>query len=146
MTLAGAHVRSIGVGVINGNVASVAASTDTILVGTLSATGQILMFDGVSGGLIRSFGDKGSEEGLLYGNEGIRFTPDGHILVAERDNKRVSMFTLSGEFVRCIGTGDLFGPVDIDFATSGAILVTDMDCLSICTISSRVRSPAIVRQ
>lgn len=124
MTLAGDHVRTIGAGVIDGWVIGIAASADMIAVGTYS--GKVFKFDMASGVLIRSFGTLGSAEGQLKHPVGLRFTPDGRdFLIAEAGNSRLSMFTLSGAFVHCIGVGALNSPFDVDFAANGDILVAD---------------------
>lgn len=123
MTPAGAHVRTIGTGAIPDGIIGIAAKADVVIVGT---TCRLLMFDFTSGGLIRSFGEEGAAEGNLRNVLGLRFTPDGgHILVAEFDNDRLSLFTLGGAFVRWIGVNSLTSPVDVDFAPSGDILVAD---------------------
>lgn len=66
--------------------------------------------------------------GELCGSCGIRFSPDGgHILVAESSNKRLSLFTLAGEFVRRVGVPTLKFPTDVDFAPSGDMVVVDQE-------------------
>lgn len=132
------HVRTFGPEVLDGDVIAVAASADMFAVCVWSdAAPQLLLFDVVSGTLIRSFGLEGPGEGRLSGNEGCRFTPDGcHILIAERNNNRLSLFTLTGDFVRCVGTGCLSSPTDVDFAPNGDILVVDSLNHRICVFSS----------
>ena len=61
---------------------------------------------------------------------GIRFTPDRRdIIVAESDGYgtkgRLSVFTLAGEFVRCIGEGELNSAHDVEVADNGDIIVCD---------------------
>lgn len=140
LTLAGAHVRTIGEGVIDGRASSIVANTELIVVGTDSSTKQVLVFDATSGALKYSFGDQGTAEGQLFECVAVQFTPDGaHILVAdygslESEIQHLSLFTLAGAFVRRIGT--LKRPVDIDLSPSGDILVADRDNKRICLFTS----------
>lgn len=122
----GEHVRTIGEGVITGNVVGIAARVDILVVGSQGGIQpQVSVFDAISGDLIRSFGEKGKAKGQLHLCCGLRLTPDGnHILVTEL-HKRMSLFTLMGDFLRCIGEGTLKLPVDVDFASNGDILVAD---------------------
>lgn len=130
-------MRAIG-GEIEGQVIGLAASVDLIAVCTYF--GQVHLFDVVSGDLVRSFSERGDAEGQLFGCLGFRFTPDGSkLLIAEYNNKRLSLFSLTGELVRCIGAGGaLKGPRDVDFAPNGDILVADADARNqhICVFSS----------
>lgn len=138
MTLAGTHVRTIGARVIETNVFGVAASADMIVVTTGRGTKRVWVFDFASGDLIRSFGEKGEAKGQLLAPRGVRFTPDGgHIIIAEEseDNNRLSEFTLTGAFVRCVGVGTLNGPYDVDFAPNGDILVADSRNSRVCVFS-----------
>lgn len=134
MTLEGVHVRTIGAGVIDGGVMGIAANADALAVGLY---GAVSVFDIVNGDLIRSFGVHGSEEGDMNSCFGLRFTPDGgHILIADAGNCVVSLFTLTGTFVRCIGVDAVKSPVDVDVATNGDILVVDESIHRIFVFSS----------
>lgn len=134
VTLAGAHVRTIAEGIITGGVYGIAATPDIIVAGTWS--NGILIFDQASGSLLRSFSCVGKGEGQLYGNDGMRLTPDGgHILISEDYNNRLSLFSLSGEFVRWIGVGIVTGPLDVEFAANGDILVVDCSNCRVCVFS-----------
>lgn len=136
VTLDGGYVRSLGKPAITGDVLGVAASADMIAVSLQDSAHQILLLDCITGDLIRSFGEDGRAEGYLTGNFGTRFTPDGgHILIAETGNCRLSLFTLSGEFVRCVGVGVVDGPFDCDFASNGDIVVSDWDTCSVYVFS-----------
>lgn len=85
------------------------------------------MFNTTSGDFIRAFGAMGASEGNLSGVcSGLRFLPDGgHILVSERGQSRLSLFTLNGEFVRCIPLRARGNPSDIELTCDGHILVSD---------------------
>lgn len=130
----GTHVRMVGAGVIGEPVLGIVASADVIVAGTSS--GRVVVFDMPSGDLILSFGTPGTTAGRLNGCSGVRLTPDGHhVLIAEHWNRRLSLFTLTGEFVRCIGEDALNQPNDVDFATNGDVLVADKGNNRICVYS-----------
>lgn len=134
MTLTGECVRTIGEGLINNGVYGVAANADIIVVATWN--NGMFVFDQASGALLQSFSRGGRAEGELYGSNGIRLTPDGnHVLVAEWENHRLSLFSLSGDFVRCIGVGLLRSPLDVDFSCDGDILVADRYNNRVCVFS-----------
>lgn len=138
-------MRTIGAGHIFGGVTGIAANKEMIFVGmhmprgdTSGAVQRILVLDVVTGGLLTSFGasEAGGGEGQLQGNHGIRFTPDGgHIAIAESGNNRVSIFTTSGVFVRCIVAGNMKSPRDVDFAPNGDILVADYARNRVCVFT-----------
>ena len=132
VTLTGNHVRFIGVGVIETQIYGIAANADLILVVKYNGTSnnRIMMFDVVTGACIRAFGDYGDAPGQLMRNcFGIRFTPDSrHITLAESNGRgrgRLSVFTLAGEFVRCILVSELKDAGDVEFAANGDIIVCD---------------------
>ena len=135
VTLTGVHVRFIGVDVIKDNIWGIAANAELIVAtkwGCFS-NNRIMMFDAVTGAFVRAFGDYGDARGqLMKLCCGIRFTPDGcHIVIAEGrgggTNGRLSVFTLAGEFVRCIGdyVGELILGSDVEFAANGDVIVCD---------------------
>lgn len=137
MTLAGAHVRTLADETLE-RVSGIAANTEVIVASSLRSGNQVALFDMNTGGLIRSFGKKGGSEGELNGSVGVRLTPDGlHLLIAEFYSNRLSVFTLTGDFVRCIGVGHgvLRNPVDVDFGPSGDILVANWENHRICVFS-----------
>lgn len=130
MTLAGVHVRSIGEGVMNAMVSRMAVNADTIAASLQEGTQHVVwMFDLTSGDLIRSFGERGDADGQIGYPGGMRFTPDGrHLLMADQRNKRLSLFTLAGAFVRSIGVpvGAIKSPGEVAFASNGDILVAGL--------------------
>lgn len=135
MTLDGVHVRTIGEGVIGGKVYGVAANRDFTVVGCEGVDAmEVFMFDVLTGSLVRSLG----KDVLTSCGGGIRFTPDGgHLLVAVDDC--LSLFALSGEFIRFIGEGSLNAPTDVEFTPGGDVVVTDRSMMSdyrVCVLSS----------
>ena len=142
VTLTGGHVRFIGVGVIDDKIGGIAASTELIVVvkHNCRSSNRVMMFDAVTGAFVRAFGDYGDAPGQLLHCHGVRFTPDSrHIIVAESSGNgtsRLSVFTLTGEFVRCIGEGQLKGAGDVDFSDNGDVIVCDSWAHRICVYSA----------
>ena len=134
LTLTGDHVRFVGVGLLTDAVYGIAANDDVIVVGKHSCTTnqRIIVFHSASGEIMRSFGDYGDEPGqVMWKCNGLRITPDGeHILVAHRNESdfgMVSMFTLAGEFVKCICMGAKQRISDVQLVPSSpdTVLVSD---------------------
>ena len=128
VALTGDHVRFIGVGVIDDRIGSIAANAELIVVGKYGneSDNRIMMFDAVTGAFVRAFGRFGVPTGQLKNCNGIRFMPDRcHIVVVEQSkglvasNSRLSVYTLAGEFVRCIGMGELESAGDVEFSDNG---------------------------
>ena len=144
VTLTGDHVRFIGVGVIRDSIVSIAANAELIVVGKHDCTTnkRIMMFDAVTGEFKRAFGDYGNAPGQLMKRcNGIRFTTDNHhIIVAEGKGDgtggRLSMFTRKGEFVKCIGGGELKSAGDVEFADNGDIIMCDACLHRVCVYSA----------
>lgn len=111
------------------------AANDSVI--AVSSRHKVFMFEMGSGRRVRSFGDRGIAQGQLFGGMGLRLTPDGtHILVAEAETNRLSLFTLTGDFVRCMGVGSLSRPDDLEFASNGDILVAEEEEHRICVLSA----------
>lgn len=127
MSLEGEYVRTLGDGDLLGAVYGVDASSEVIVASALCETYQVFVFDATSGELVRSLGPAGPAEGQLSSCRGLRITPDGqHVLITEFNGHRLSLFTLAGQFLRCIGVGVVNWPSDVDFASNGDILVSDL--------------------
>ncbi len=84
------------------------------------------------------FGEVGTAPGQLSKYcTGIRFTLDGsHLIVAEWEARRLSLFTTAGVFVRCVGVGMLGGGfLDVLQSVSGEYVVTDIRKHRLCVFS-----------
>lgn len=143
VTVTGEHVRFMGVGVIDAGIWSMATNDELIAFGKWgnASSKRIVMFDAVTGAFVRAFGDyDDAPSQLMVFCNGIRFTPDNrHIIVAESNGAgkgRLSVFTLGGEFVKCIGDGELKGAGDVDFADNGDIIVCDGHSHRVCVYSA----------
>lgn len=84
----------------------------------ISMTGRILVTDsnnqcvqafGPHGEIRLKFGVRGRCPGQMQRPTGICHLPNGHIAVADYDNKWVSVFDQMGKFVNKIGAGKLLG-------------------------------------
>ncbi|XP_078689484.1 E3 ubiquitin-protein ligase TRIM32-like [Branchiostoma floridae x Branchiostoma belcheri] len=84
--------------------------------GEMSRPGTSLKF-------VLKFGGQGSGEGQLRFPRGICTDRLGHIIVADRENKRVQMFTRHGEYVRIFETG--LEPEGVAVGQEGQLVVTD---------------------
>ena len=124
---------------LKGNPVGVAANVDVIVVSQRFTSNQrIVVFDYCNGRFIRGFGERGLAPGQLDYPYGLRLTPDGrHIVVAEGKNKRLSMFTISGEFIRVIGATEVGGwQCDVCFASSCDIVTGGYDKHEIIVLSA----------
>ena len=108
MTLEGTHVKHIGVGSIDAGVGGVDMRGDVVAVGKSGNNGssRVMLFNYASGALIRQFGEYGYLDGQYARVSGIRFAQDGnHLLIC--GGGPVTVTTVEGVFVRCIGKGVL---------------------------------------
>ena len=76
---------------------------------TIAPNGEIYVTDGygnarvhrftADGKLIQSWGEPGTGPGQFILPHGICFTPDGRLMVTERENDRIQIFTPDGEYL-----------------------------------------------
>jgi len=131
VAFSGVHIRDIGVGVFRGDIWGIACNDQHIAVTKfIGATpSRVLVFNYSTGELLRQFAALGSGDGQIGQHPtGVRFTPDNqHIVVVDTlNNKRLSMFTVDGVWVKHIGVGVLGGGwSDVDFTADGRIIVAD---------------------
>ena len=69
-------------------------------------------------------GTKGKEEGQLNVPSGISIDTNGDVFVADTLNHRISMFSRALKFKKCIGTKQLYDPVDVKL-TKECVVVLD---------------------
>ena len=80
--------------------------------------------------IIRRIGKKGKGEVEFMSPRGLAFTPDGDIAVAEKENHRVHLVSLEGDYKIKFGregdgNGEFRGATDIAISSDGKIFVTD---------------------
>ena len=151
MSLFGECVRLIGHGIITQWFNAIAANMELIVVGKhqWSDSGQdhfrIMMFDTISGDFVRTFGEFGESPGrVMRMCKGVRFTPDNRSIVLveskgdlDSECSRLSIFTVEGEFVRCVGVEEFAASEaeDVEIAGNGDIHVCDRFLRRICVFS-----------
>jgi tripartite motif-containing protein 2/3/tripartite motif-containing protein 71 len=75
-----------------------------------------------------AFGTSGSDPGQLKNPEGIAIV-NNLLYVAERENNRISIFTIDGKFIRCFGSR---GSNEDQFNKPRGIAFDNNGCLYIC--------------
>ena len=95
--------------------------------------GDILVADGygnsaihrfsATGSLRLTWGGPGAQPGRFSTPHAVRAHPDGRILVADRENNRVQIFSADGAYLT--EWGDFFHPMDIFIDARGRTYVTD---------------------
>jgi peptidylglycine monooxygenase len=99
----------------------------------VNANGDIYVADGYAnstvhvfsstGELKRTWGRPGTGPGEFTTPHAVRTHPDGRVLVCDRENHRLQVFTPEGEFLAA--WGDFFRPMDVYVDVQGFIYVTD---------------------
>ena len=79
----------------------------------------------LDGNYVGKFGTQGSDLGQFRNLSGICVDKCGIILVADDDNKFVSIFDRDGKFVHCFGRGYFSSPYRIAINPAGNIYITD---------------------
>lgn len=83
---------------------------------------QIHVFS-AQGEHVRSWGQAGSGAGQFRVPHSVAFDQKGRVLIADRDNHRVQLFTMTGEFVG--EWRDFYHPLDIHVDAEGTIYIVD---------------------
>ncbi|XP_076046814.1 tripartite motif-containing protein 2-like isoform X2 [Oratosquilla oratoria] len=78
------------------------------------------------------FGVRGRNVGQLQRPTGVSVLPNGHYVVADYENKWVSIFEPSGKYVRRLGHGKLLGPKGVTVDNNGHIIVVDNKASCVC--------------
>ena len=77
------------------------------------------------GRFVRDWGSKGFERGQLQTPHALTQTPDGALVVADRDNGRLQRFTTSGRLLASIRSDALGRPWSVAHAGDGSLFVAD---------------------
>jgi len=141
VTFSGVHIRYIGAGVLRDCIYGIACNDELIVVTKYgyATRNRVFVFNYSTGELLRQFAALGNGDGQIAQSTGVRFTPDNqHIIVVDTsNNKRLSMFTVDGVWVKHIGVGVLGGgPCDVDFTADGRIIVADCQNHRVCIFAA----------
>ncbi len=105
--------------------AGVCANADVVVVAD-QGDYPVTVFSRRDGTLVRRFGCAGGGDGQLISAQGLCFmSGDRHVAVADRDNDRVSVFSVDGEFIRHVGVGVLRGPQGVAVSAFDELVVAD---------------------
>ena len=85
----------------------------------------LLKFDRNSYELVMRTGNQGSENGQFNYPSGLCIDYSGDILVADRNNNRVSVFSKDLIFISNIGIGQLKEPTDVKLTPDNVVVVLD---------------------
>ena len=123
----GSWVRFVGEGVLN-RPQFVDCNADVVVVSE-SWNHRISVFSWADGSVRAQFGSGGSGPGQLNYPRGVRLLADGSgLVVADENNHRLCVFTLSGEFVTAVGSREqgLYYPYDVlECASDGSFIVAN---------------------
>jgi hypothetical protein len=125
----------VGVGKLD-RPCGVCANDDMVVVSELGAH-RVSVFNRGDGALLRRFGSRGSGDGQLQYPHGVCFmSSDRHIAVADRDNFRVSVFSVGGDCVRHVGVGFLTSPMGVASTAFDELVVADINGRDVVVFSS----------
>lgn len=87
---------------------------------------DLQIFDS-NGQFVRKIGSEGSGAGQFKFPRGLCVDQEGSVVVADRNNDRVSQLTLSGRFVRHLLTKDdgLKAPYAVAIGVAGQLVITE---------------------
>lgn len=128
VTLTGEHIRFLAPGRYETGFNGV--TTNNVVVAAVlprDPEHKIVVLDYVSGDVLTAFGRDGSQPGHLSLCGGVKISADGlQVFVAECDNKRVSVFTIGGDFQRIIQDTSLMNdPSDVCVTEFGEVVVAN---------------------
>ncbi|KAK3854735.1 hypothetical protein Pcinc_038802, partial [Petrolisthes cinctipes] len=78
------------------------------------------------------FGVRGRGTGQMQRPTGVSALPNGNYVVADYENKWISIFEPSGKYVTRIGNGKLLGPKGVCVDNNGHIIVVDNKASCVC--------------
>ncbi|XP_045594041.2 tripartite motif-containing protein 3 isoform X2 [Procambarus clarkii] len=78
------------------------------------------------------FGVRGRGIGQMQRPTGVAALPNGNYVVADYENKWVSIFEPSGKYINRIGNGKLLGPKGVCVDNNGHIIVVDNKASCVC--------------
>lgn len=76
------------------------------------------------GTLVRSWGEPGNGPGEFHLVHGVAVTPDGRVMVADRENDRIQIFSLDGDFIE--EWTQVQRPTNLSLDRSGRVYVSEL--------------------
>jgi DNA-binding beta-propeller fold protein YncE len=114
----------VGVGQLN-SPAGVCANDEIVVVSETLAH-RISVLSRGDGALLRRFGSAESGDDQLTWPRGLCFTSgQRHVAVADYNSRRVSVFSVEGEFIRHVGVGTLSQPAGVMCSADDELVVAD---------------------
>ena len=92
----------------------------------------LLQFDRNSYELVIRTGTQGSEDGQFNSPRGLCIDYNGDVLVADRGNNRISVFSKDIIFISDIGIGQLKYPEDVKLTPDSVVVVLDKSPKCVC--------------
>ena len=88
--------------------------------------GDTQIYDG-NGQFVRKIGSEGNGQGQFKFPRGLCVDQEGTVIVADRNNDRVSQLTLNGRFIRHLLTKDdgLRAPYAVAITAAGQLVITE---------------------
>jgi DNA-binding beta-propeller fold protein YncE len=124
----------VGAGQLS-NPGGVCANADVVVVS--DAADRITVFNRRDGALLRQFGTKGRGDGQLKRPAGLCFMRDArHFAVADNGNRRLSVFSVDGEFIRHVGAGVLHNPNGVVRSAFDELVVADSGNFRVAVLSA----------
>ncbi len=100
---------------------------------------HVLVINRRDSSLVRSFACTGSadaELGSRMSAQGVCFVDDGrHIAVADAENRRVSLFSVDGDFIRQLGDARLLVPESVACSDSNELVVGDVGLIFVFDVA-----------
>ena len=101
------------------------AVTNEHVIITDTALHALLQFEKNDYHFVRRTGTKGSKDGQFNYPLGLCIDKNGNVLVADRNNNKVSVFSKDLQFVSNIGVGQLMFPVDVKLTPDCMVAILD---------------------
>lgn len=108
----------------DGPTTAVVGPANNVYVGDGYYNSMIVVFD-VSGKYVRTWGSQGYGKGQFQNPHGLAFSKSGQLLVADRDNGRIPLYSTTGEYIAEWHSEQLGRPWSVAVADDGSIFAVD---------------------
>ena len=135
-TKEGALVRSIGKGVLGGNLCGITFDLKGNVWVTDTGNGKVLKLS-QDGQLLQTIDHAGSKSDLFNCPDGVSVSPEGLVYICDSGNHRVTVHDEEGMFLFAFGSkgngpGCFDVPGDVTFGSDGLVYVTDSGNRRVC--------------